>query len=357
MYLDPGRVGGTETYAAGLIPALLHHQAITSVVAFVAPSAAAWSLPDDRRISRVVCRSAGHGPAARYATEQLLLPRLAREHGIDLLHSLGYTSPVRPATPAVVTVHDLNFIHLGHLMAPSRRLALQTIVPAGMRAARAILTDSQASAQQISERWPQLADRVHVAYCGTPPVPSVPAPPANGTARPYLLAMSSASPHKNIERLLEAWRQLWHRGVRSYDLVLVGHVPAGWSADALPEGVRQRGWLPQDELDGTLRAAAGLVFPSLYEGFGLPLLEAMARGVPVASSNVFSLPEVGGDAALYFDPENTTEMAHALQRLITDTMLRQSLAEAGVRNAARFTWEACATATVAAYQDAVADGR
>jgi glycosyltransferase involved in cell wall biosynthesis len=122
----------------------------------------------------------------------------------------------------------------------------------------------------------------------------------------------------------------------------------------VPAGVRFTGWLPDDRRDAVVAGADALVFPSLYEGFGLPMLEAMAAGVAVLSSNRASLPEVGGDAAEYFDPENVEEMAVKISTLAADRRARERMREAGFRNVARFSWEKTAAATLNAYEEALA---
>ena len=355
LFLRPGKSGGTETYAAGLMRGLLEYAAISRLRVYVGPQAAEWPLPSDGRVERVVCASAGPGVVRRYLYEQLVLPRRARREGVDVLHSLAYTGPLRPIVPSVVSVHDLNFRALGHLMSPVRRTALRFVVGGAMRASHRILVLSQASQRQIVSAYPWAESRVRVIYIA--PRPRLGAQTADvepPLARPYLVAFSSQSPHKNMARLLEAWELLIAEGVRTHDLVLVGHSPRGADTIRLPPSVRRTGFVDDATVVQMLRAADALVFPSLYEGFGLPVLEAMSLGVPVASSNAASLPEVGGAAALYFDPHSVTEMADAMRRLTSDAGLRARMRAAGLEQAATFSWSRAAKETIAAYSDALA---
>jgi glycosyltransferase involved in cell wall biosynthesis len=177
--------------------------------------------------------------------------------------------------------------------------------------------------------------------------------------RTLLLTVSAKRPHKNLMRLLGALARLpaEHRPL----LVMPGYptpheeeLRARASELGLADGVRFLGWLSESELEDLYGAADAFVFPSLLEGFGLPVLEAMARGVPVASSDRASLSEVAGDAALLFDPEDEASIANAIERILGDRELAERLRAAGLAQAARFTWEAAAEGTVASYRRALA---
>ena len=353
LFLRPDLVGGTESYAARLIPALAARSEVSSLVAFVGPAARDWPLPDDSRVERVVCERAGPQIAARYLFEQTMLPRLLRRHRVDLVHSLGYTGPAFPGVPSVLAVHDLNYRVLGHLMPWHRRVALSTVVEGAMRRAARVLVLSESSKRQIAEEYPWVSRRLRVVYPGAGPVATATVSPLRESMRPYVVAFASQSPHKNIDRLLRVWRRLLDEGPRSHDLVLIGRLTPGLVAEPCPPGVRATGWIAEGAVTALLEGADGLVFPSLYEGFGLPILEAMVLGVPVTCSNASSLPEVGGSAALYFDPTNEESMERALRRFIGDATLRARLREAGYENARRFTWAATAAATMDAYREAL----
>jgi glycosyltransferase involved in cell wall biosynthesis len=174
----------------------------------------------------------------------------------------------------------------------------------------------------------------------------------------FILAFSSQSPHKNVGRLVQAFQEARRRYALPHSLVLVGHAPEGvraeaWSAAA----VVVAGYVNDATLDDLLGWAEFLVFPSLYEGFGLPVVEAMSAGLPVACSSVAALPEIAGGAALLFDPTSVESIAGAIATLAADPDLRRALRERGTARARDFSWEATANATVRAYRQCLASRR
>jgi glycosyltransferase involved in cell wall biosynthesis len=346
LYLLPGVVGGTETYAQGLCGGLSKIAAPDErFVVFVNREAAAWPVPTG--FQRIVCPVAATNRAARYAFEQLRLPGLARGHRVDLLHSPGYVGPLRAPMPTVVTVPDLNYLALRDSIPLIRRLALTFFVSRSARAADHVLTISEFGRRELLREYGLAPDRV----TATPLAASHEKPAA--TARPpvepgYIVAFSSRSPHKNIPRLIEGLRLARARSGVRQRLVIVGHRPPGRPAGE--DWVDYRGFVGSAQRDAIVAGADLLAFPSLYEGFGLPILEAMALGVPVVASNRSSNPEVAGDAALYFDPESVDDIAEKLTLVAGDPDLRGALAQAGIRNAARFSWSKTASLTLDVYR-------
>jgi glycosyltransferase involved in cell wall biosynthesis len=350
LYLLPGVGGGTETYARGLLSGLARVASGHEFVVFCNEEAAAWPLPDGP-FARVVCPVAASVRPARYAFEQLRLPAWAHAEDLDVLHSLGYVAPLLALCPSVVTIPDLNTIDFGRQLSRSKRIVLGAFTKWSARRADHILTISSFSKDRICEVLGIPRENVTVTLLASNPGRRVEDAAGVSSARPYLVAFSSTSPNKNIPLLLEAFEKARALGVE-HDLVLIGHLPAS-GFGRVPAGVRFTGWLPDDRRDAVVAGADALVFPSLYEGFGLPVLEAMALGVPVLASDRASLPEVGGDAASYFDPTNSQELAGKLVWIARDASARTALRAAGYENVKRFSWEQTASRTLDAYETAV----
>ena len=228
----------------------------------------------------------------------------------------------------VVTVHDLIYQHFPGAFPPAARLGLQLVVPAGARRARRVQVSSSATKAEVVEHFGLAPEKIDVVPLGLG-MRDVPDPTAEAELRarlglgerPVLLTVNAALPHKNLERLLRAVAL-----VPEPVLALVGH--AGRDSERLralaaelgiAERVRITGWLSDEDLEGLYRLAAGFVYPSLHEGFGMPVLEAMRRGTPVACADATSLPEVVGDAALLFDPYSVEAIAAAARTLLVAT--------------------------------------
>lgn len=349
LYLRPGVVGGTETYARGLLGGLAVVAPEHSFVVFLNRSAGDWALPAG--FDRVVCPVSPR-QSSRYLYEQFALPVQLKRYDIDVVHSLAYVAPVVTPCASVVTIHDLNYNEPSHRMALVRRLALRWFVSAAVRSSDAVIVVSRFTGDELTAAMPSAADKVHVVH--EAPIARVLAVPGESLPwvgwDPYFIAFSSVSPNKNLRRLLDAYVQLRADGLR-HALIMVGHPPP-WSNAAVP-GVLWTGYRSDAEVLGLLRGADALVFPSLYEGFGLPVLEAMQAGVAVACSRFGSLPEIAGDAALYFDAKDASSIAGAMRALAGDSALRASLVERGRRRVADFNWERAARETMAVYQAAL----
>jgi glycosyltransferase involved in cell wall biosynthesis len=303
----------------------------------------------------------GRSRLLRVTAEQALAP-LAVRHRIQLLHNLLTTAPALPGAPQVTTIHDLIYKRYPETHFGIRALGLAALVPIAVRRSRRLLADSMATKKDIVSFFGAAPERIDVAYPG-PGLPPAAEPLQEGELRkrldlgggPIVLTVSAKRPHKNLERLIDAFARL-----RAPDAILVVPGYATPYEDELRRkaaecGARVNfvGWLEDATLDGLYRAATCLVFPSLAEGFGLPVLEAMARGTPVTCSNTSSLPEVAGEAALYFDPMDIDAIAHAIETLLGDTSLCDRLRRAGPGRARRFSWEQTARATLASYDRAL----
>jgi glycosyltransferase involved in cell wall biosynthesis len=309
----------------------------------------------------VAVRAKARNRVKLVAAEQAALPRLAALEGVDLLHSLANTGPARGRFRRVVTVHDL--IHRTHPDAHFgvRAFGMRALVPLAARRSDRVIAPSRATRDDIVRLIGLDPERIDVVPNGLGAVSSM-APTAEaelrarlGVAdRPIALAVSAKRPHKNLARLLDALALI---DVPQRPLLVVPGYPTPHedelrrraAALGIAAEVRFLPWVGDADLEGLYRLAAVSVFPSLYEGFGLPVLESMRRGVPVVCSDIPSLREVAGDAALRFDPADAEAIAAALTRATRDEDLRRELVERGRLRAARFTWGAAAEGTIASY--------
>ncbi len=308
-------------------------------------------------------------PLRRILWEQAALPLLARQAMLDLLHGAVNVNPAIAPCPTVVTVHDLSFMRYPQAFPPMQRAYLHSQVRRSVRAARRVIAVSQATKQDVVELFGAPAERIDVVYNGVD-AGFCPAPAAEveafrrraGLPGRYILHLGTLEPRKNLVRLVQAFARVraHDAGQPAVKLVLAGG--KGWDYDAIfaevaRQGLQQEvifpGYVPDEELAWWYRAAALFVYPSLLEGFGLPVLEAMACGAPVATSNLSSLPEVAGDAALLVDPTSVDALADALLRLLADAGLARELRSRGLAQAARFPWSRTAQETAAVYRRAL----
>jgi glycosyltransferase involved in cell wall biosynthesis len=364
VYLVPGEVGGMEVVARELIPALVEVDPDVRLTAFVPREAADADGPWNGLVPSVTVPVEARSRAARVRGEQVLLPRLAARAGVDLVHSLASTSPARGRFRRVVTVHDLIYLVHPEAHPGLRSLGMRLLVPLGVRRAHRVMADSTSTRDDLVERLNVAPEKIDVVPLGLGSRRGEPAPEGDVRARHGLgerqvvLSVSAKLPHKNLPRLLDAWALI--PAERRPLLVLPGY-PTPHEAElraragdlGLEADVRFLGWVSAADLEGLYALAACFVFPSLYEGFGLPVLEAMARGVPVACSDRASLREVAGSAALVFDPEDSRSIADAVTRLLDDPAEAQRLREAGREQAGRFTWEATARGVLETYRRAL----
>ena len=273
---------------------------------------------------------------------------------VDVVHGTNFVLPPTK-TPGVVTIHDLSFLRDDAFPGAA---GWARMAPWSIERAARVTTVSQAVADEIVDHYGTDPAKVVVTPLGVAPVFFGASPLGDaslhrlGITRPFVLAAVTLEPRKNLLRLLDAWNELG--GEREgWSLAIAG--PKGWGPD-LPRtpGVTLTGWVGDETLPGLLAAADVFAFPSLYEGFGLPPLEAMAAGTACVAGTYGAASEVLGDAALLVDPLDTSAIADGLRVLMTDEGARRSYALAGKARAAGFTWERTAKTTIAAYEAAVA---
>lgn len=339
MFLDPGRSSGTETYVRGLVPELAERMRVT--VLTTRRGAAALRAEDWG--CEVVSLGSDEGQRLRrLRAEQLTVDRVARARGATLLHSLGNTGPVRSRLPHVLTVLDVNWVH-ERTLPRSTTLALKAVVGPGARRACAVCCITEAAAGDVGRELGIPRDRIVVTPLGAGRPPTVdPRDPGLGIpeAARVVLNVGVVRWHKNQGALVEALDRLPDDVV----VVLAGaHEAYAEEVRVAARGREHRlfmpGYLGDAELEWLWRRADVAAFPTRAEGFGLPVLEAMARGVPVAARDLPVLREVGGDVPEFFSDDPAPAILRAMQA-----------PRDGRAQAARFTWAACAERTIEAYE-------
>ncbi len=315
--------------------------------------------------------AAGGGSLRKALYTQLQLPRLCRRLGCDLLHSLQFVTPLRLSCPRVVTVHDLAWKSYAGLLQTSRRHYYDLMVPRSLRAAAAIVTNSESTAGDVRAFLPDIAVKVTTTPFGTPSwvwkmheENGFPLADHDTRGRPYFLFVGTLEPRKNLERLLAAYEKFLEESLlhgradaEIPDLLLAG--ARGWNDGVLQRQIRRLlgtgrlrvlDYCSPERLWGLYRNAVGLVFPSLHEGFGFPILEAMAAGCPVLTSGRGAMREVAGEAAVFVSPEDVGSICRGFHDLAwddSDPEIRRAL---GFAQAKRWDWEATAASTCAVYR-------
>lgn len=366
LFLIPGKVGGTEVYVRNLVRALAAAAPTDELLLYVAAEASGTFGALPAHVREIRCDVKAEQRPARILFEQLQLPRRARRDRLDVLHSLGYTAPLALGCPGVVTLHDLNYHFHPEDWSRAGLWANRLLMPRVARRATRVLTISESSRAAIREVFGIPAERIDVVYHGVDGnlAPTTAASEQELRQRlelpgDYLLTVTASHPHKNLDGLLAAYERLCASWAAPPPLVVVGirgrdHARVEASAARRTRGrVVVTGWVDDATLAALYRGARVFVFPSKYEGFGFPVLEAMSAGVPVASSNATSLPELVGDAALTFDPAHPDEIAAAIRRAFEDEPLRAELIARGQAQASRFTWARCARETLEVYRRAI----
>ena len=353
---------GTETYSLRLIHALL---ALPSPHRFrlytngAPPAGLFW---DGLAPANVELRSIPFPRLwthLRLSAEMLLQPP-------DVLFVPAHVLPLLHPRRSVVTVHDLGYLYYPEAHRPADRRYLAWSTAWNARRAALTLADSEATRNDLVRAYHVDPARVRVVYLGVGEATAA-RPPLRGAgeeepriACPYFLYIGTLQPRKNLERVVAAFARLAALPeLDGVQLVLTGR--RGWLYDSLFAQVNALGlagrvlfpgYVAEGDLPALYAGALAFVFPSLYEGFGLPVLEAHAYGVPVLTANNSSLPEVAGDAALLVDPHDVDAIADAMYRLATDAALRQDLIRKGLENVKRFSWEKCARETLAVLEEA-----
>jgi glycosyltransferase involved in cell wall biosynthesis len=356
LYLIPGGVGGTEIYLRALLAALAEIDAENRYFVFTNRETGADLAPKRPNFTVVPQAVRASWRPGRMLWEQTVLPLAAARRRLDVMFNPGFTAAVLCGCPQVTVFHDLQ--HKRHpenfrwFDLPFWNVFLYW----SARVSRLLVAVSEATAADLARYYRLPAGKVRTVPEGVDPVFF-----EIGKRRrpePFLLAVSTLHPHKNLDGLLRAFAE-FRRERPEFRLVVCGlhgflSAPLHQLRDrlGLADAVDFPGWIPREDLYDLYARAWAFVYPSRFEGFGLPVLEALAAGVPAACSRIEPLSGMAGDAAVQFDPGDVAAMLDALRRIAGDAPLRERLAEAGPRRAAGFTWRAAAEGTLAALREA-----
>jgi len=341
------RLTGTETYALHLINAILAQQSKHHFHLFFRDVPQADLFPQTNNYTQHIIPFKRLWTHLRFATALWAT-------SYDVVWVPAHTLPRFFPTKAVVTIHDLGYLHFPEAHADKDRQYLDWSTRYSARRANHVLADSMATKADLIHHYNISSEKITVVYPGINPALK-PTPLANRVRERYklperyLLFIGTLQPRKNIERLVQAFDQ-WRQASDQKDMMLALGGKAGWLFDpAWVKGVanvQQLGYIADDDLAALYSEAWGYVMPSLYEGFGFPILEAMRCETPVLCSNTSSMPELAGDAAILVDPLDVNSIAHGIYQLVEETERRQKLVENGKKQVQHFTWEQAAQQTL-----------
>jgi glycosyltransferase involved in cell wall biosynthesis len=358
------RRAGLGRYAQELMAALLAVDPDNEYIAFYnRPSEAQVDPPLDRLPHLTTNLPAKPWRMSALLGQLLQVPQDRMFPGVDLFHATDHLLPRLSRVKSVFTLHDLVFRFYPESHKPLNRWFLTLMMPRFLHAADAAIAVSECTKRDAMRLYGVDEAKIRVIYEGVHPRFSRSRPEAVSAARQkyqlpqrYVLCVSTIEPRKNLISLIEAYHALRKQGTDG-PLVIVGK--KGWLYESFFRRLRELGledevifpgFVPDEDLPAFYSAAEVFVFPSLYEGFGLPVLEAMACGTPVITSNTSSLPEVAGEAALVIDPTSTEQLAQTMRRMLENEDLRRELRVKGPKQAAKFTWEDAARRTLEVYR-------
>jgi glycosyltransferase involved in cell wall biosynthesis len=356
LYLIPGGVGGTEIYLRNLLRALVRHDDRNQYFVFtnvetgrdlIIESESMHLRPQDVRASNRLLR---------LVWEQTELPMEAQALGLDCMLNPGFTAPIVTACPNVTVFHDLQHKRHPEYFRWFDLPAWQFFLWASARRSCVLIADSEPTKADLMHYYSISGQRIRVVPLGVEEE-FFRIADQRTTLEPILLCASTLHPHKNLERLVRAFTQFRQRRPE-FKLVITG--VRGFHTEALEQlvsnvdAIELTGWITRNALYDLFRRAYAFLYPSTFEGFGLPVVEAMAAGIPLGCSDIEPLRTITGDAAIRFNLEDTDAIACAMEHLVSDTALRDRLTEAGRKRARQFTWEACGRGTLDAIYAAIA---
>lgn len=352
LYLIPGGVGGTEIYLRELLTALAALDQTNEYLVFTNLETQSDLVPKQANFRWKPQAVHARFRPARILWEQTVLPFEAARYRLDVLLNPGFTAPLFAPCRQVTVFHDLQHKrhpeHFRWFDLPFWRFLLWVAAHRSYR----LIAVSQATASDVMQFYRIPGDRITVIAHGVEPAFSY---LDRSRTESYLLCVSTLHPHKNLPRLIRAYG----RTKRDFRLILTGL--RGFQTGAiekliaelgLGDSIEITGWVPRHELYSLYASARAFVYPSTFEGFGMPVLEALAAGIPTACSDIPPLREVAGDAALFFDPFDEDSIASAIERVMHDSALRDQLAHDGRERARPFSWQRCAEQTLQVLRDA-----
>jgi glycosyltransferase involved in cell wall biosynthesis len=365
LWLVPGAVGGSETAVVSLLREIGDRQPEDVELSLYVLDAFAATYPDlvDRFPTRTVPLT-GRLKPLRVAAENTWLASQAHRDGLDLVHHMNAVLPAVRRTAGIVTVHDLQPFDLPANFHPVKRAYVHRTVPRSVRKSRLVLTPSEFVRGAVVDRFGIAPERVRATPWGVE-APSTQVTVGQvqaryGLPRRWFVYPAVTWPHKNHELLIRAFATV---AAQEHDVVLVltggeaqaeDRIRAQIAGTGLRGRVRRTGLIPRNDVLAIVRGAVALAFPSRYEGFGLPVLEAMSLGTPVLAGDAAALPEVVGDGGRLIDPDDTDAWGEAMLELLHDGDERERLVATGHQRASAFSWATTARDTLAAYRDAVA---
>jgi glycosyltransferase involved in cell wall biosynthesis len=363
LWMVPGKVGGSETYLTRLLSGLVERSTEFDYTIFALPQFAAAYPELAKSFKSAYAPVRGRMKALRVAGETTWLASECRRRKIDVVHHAGGTMPVVRVGRPVLTIHDLQYLYYPEYFTRAKLNFLKAMVPRSAESARVVLTPSEYTRRTVIERLSIDPSIVIVVPHGISPRDPVGSSDEvrerHGLKNPYFIYPAITYPHKNHLVLVEAFARLLkvHPDV---DLVLTGakgSMEARLAAEVkelgISEHVRRLGYVPADDLDSLYREASGLAFASRFEGFGAPVLEAMARGCPVIASDATALPEVVQDAGMLISPDNPEEWFQAMCHLLEDAEAAKKYGKLGIERAREFTWDRSADILEDAYRHAL----
>lgn len=373
LFMIPGEVGGTETYLRKILAELPKLAPEHELVIFANEenrNLFARELAEFSNVSIIDTKVKATSRLKRIMHEQFVLPKVVAAQNLDVLWNPGNVCPLlKHVCPYVTTIHDMQYVSHPEDFTKAGLFFMKTFTPKAIAKSDAIITISEFSRQEIVKHSKVKVDRVHVVLSAVS---------QNykeqfdldfikerklallHSSDPYLLVIANSYPHKSIETAVEAFGKLNSLG--TMNLVILGRPRLGEAAvqsaiDSLPESCRERvirlHYVVESDLRALYQGAAAFVFPSKYEGFGLPVLEALAVGTPVACSEAPALKEVTNGAAIYFDTNNPDSISQALVNITLDESIRAQLQADGLKRASEYSWDKVAKATFELYKTAL----